>query len=61
MLSVGHAFLIISWNLKDNVFEVEPLIIWNNELDEIQEDLKKARVDGGRTQIRLIYYYINRV
>jgi len=48
MLSVGHAFLIISCNLKDNVFEVEPLMIWNNELDEIQKDLKKGTSRWGQ-------------
>jgi len=43
----GEGFLAVRCDPKAGIFEVEPRLIWNEELDALQSALKRG---GGRTQ-----------
>lgn len=49
----GEAFLTITCDKKENIFEVEPLIIWNEKLEALQQELKqgKGKILKGNSQI----------
>ncbi len=56
----GESFLSIHCDKKKNIFEIEPLIIWNEKLDAIASELKnkKGKIIEGDTH--LINFVMNK-
>lgn len=55
----GEKFLSIRCNEKGDIFEVEPLIVWNKELDSLKTEIAKSNGNIKQDDKLLIQFSMN--